>query len=269
MASLPSNIIVEVRCIRLPAACAGEAVYLGIQRDRDVVNIVPASVGKAVFTPDFRLTDFDGEPNFHGPYAQGPRDERFFYLSWGRGGSASTFQMFRRLKVHLSHLTWKHIKGATRRGEPLRVTIDMTDRCGRAASCLCLGGPPSGFLGSELSAGRLKRRCRGNSRGTSRLPRSPMPNHDPARSADARDHPVQHHFCAGAQGGFFRPHATRLRQSLAGDPRRYRCDLARGCQRAAAFAFSQRDIISHQTSKSVGIAVQSSLNPGHTCSSSS
>lgn len=131
MASLPSSITVEVRCIRLPAACAGEAVYLGIQRDRDVVNIVPAAVGKTVFTPDFRLTDLRGVPNFLGPYAQGPRDERFFYLSWGRGSSAPTFQMFRRLKVHLSHLAWKHIKAAARRGEPLRVMIDMTDRCGQ------------------------------------------------------------------------------------------------------------------------------------------
>lgn len=96
-----------------------------------MVNIVPAAVGKMVFTPDFRVTDFDGVPNFIGPYAQGPRDERFFYLSWGRGGSTPTFQMFRRLKVHLSHLTWKQIKAATRRGEPLRIAIDMTDRCGQ------------------------------------------------------------------------------------------------------------------------------------------
>lgn len=130
MASLPSTISIAVRCVRLPAKCAGEPVFLGIQQEREVVNIVPGSMGEAPFTPEFRVADFEGSPNFLGPYAQGPRDERFFYLSWGKGDSAPTFGMFRRLKVHLSHLTWNHINAAVRRGEPLRVTIDMTDRCG-------------------------------------------------------------------------------------------------------------------------------------------
>ena len=94
------------------------------------MEIVPATVGEATFKPEFRLADHDGVPNFLGPFAQGPRNERFFYLSWGNETSGSNFQMFRRLKVHLSHLTWSHIRGAGRRGALLRVTIDMTDRCG-------------------------------------------------------------------------------------------------------------------------------------------
>lgn len=113
--------------MRLPERCGGEPVFLGIQQGREVENIVPATVGETTFNPEFRLADVDGAPNFLGPYAQGPRDERFFYLAWGKGGSGPTFRMFRRLKVHLSHLTWKHITTAERRGEPLRVTIDMTD----------------------------------------------------------------------------------------------------------------------------------------------
>ena len=108
----------------------GAAVYLGIQKGREVADITAAKAGQATFKPEFRLADADGAPNFLGPYAQGPRDERFFYLSWGRSDSASAFQMFRRLKVHLSHISWKHIKAATRCKLPLRVTIDATDRCG-------------------------------------------------------------------------------------------------------------------------------------------
>ena len=42
----------------------------------------------------------------------------------------ATFGMFRRLKVHLSHLTWADIKTATDRSQPLRVKISMKDRRG-------------------------------------------------------------------------------------------------------------------------------------------
>jgi hypothetical protein len=131
MASLPTSVKVEVRCIRVPSACAGEAVYLGIQSGREVRDIVSGAEGKATFGPEFRLSDADGSPNFLGPFAQGPRGERFFYLSWGRGATGSDFQMFRRLKVHLSHITWKDLAATARRGEPLRVTIDLTDDRGQ------------------------------------------------------------------------------------------------------------------------------------------
>jgi hypothetical protein len=130
MSALAESITVEVRCNRLPPMWDGATVYLGIQKGREVIDITAAKTGKAIFKPQFRLADADGAPNFLGPYAQGPRDERFFYLSWGRSDSASDFQMFRRLKVHLSHLGWKQIKAAARGEVPLRVTIDTTDRCG-------------------------------------------------------------------------------------------------------------------------------------------
>jgi hypothetical protein len=132
MSSRPDAITVEVRCINLPATCRGAPIYLGIQNGREVEGIVPAAAGKAVFNPEFRLGEVDASPNFLGPFAQGPRDERFFYLSWGTGKTGATFQMFRRLKVHLSHVTLKHIESAARRKKPLRVTIDMMDRCGMA-----------------------------------------------------------------------------------------------------------------------------------------
>jgi len=130
MSSLPTSIAVEVRCTRLPAVRDGVPVYLGIQQGRAVVEITPGKVGEAIFRPEFRLVDADGAPNFLGPYAQGPRDERFFYLSWGKGATTADFRMFRRLKVHLSHLQWKQIASAARRDEPLRVTIDATDKNG-------------------------------------------------------------------------------------------------------------------------------------------
>lgn len=91
---------------------------------------MPAATGKTVFSPEFRLADAGGVPNFLGPFAPGPRQERFFYLSWGEGDTGSTFAMFRRLKVHLSHLTWRDIRAAEKRARSLKVILKMTDACG-------------------------------------------------------------------------------------------------------------------------------------------
>lgn len=105
MSKLPETIAVEVRCTHLLANWEGHPVYLAVQKARAVEQCVPGSAGKATFHLSFRVTEADGTPNFLGPYAQGTRDERFFYLSWGISDSPASFGMFRRLKVHLSHLT--------------------------------------------------------------------------------------------------------------------------------------------------------------------
>ncbi|MGH7945723.1 MAG: DUF5990 family protein [Opitutaceae bacterium] len=128
--STPSELAIEVVCENLPARFCGERVYLGIQKGREVVEIVPGSSRRVTFRPTFRVTKVSGGPNFLGPYAQGTRDERFFYLSWGRKASPAKFEMYRRLKVHRSHLTWPQVQSALRTGTPIRVELDLTDRCG-------------------------------------------------------------------------------------------------------------------------------------------
>lgn len=131
MGTQPSSIVIEVRCKNLPATFEGTPILVGLQRgDKEVIEITPASAGQAVFRPEFRLADADGVPNFLGPFSQGPKQERFFYLSWGRSSIHASFHSFRRLKVHLSHLTWTQLTAATARKKPLRVTIDLTDAKG-------------------------------------------------------------------------------------------------------------------------------------------
>ncbi|MCX6955717.1 MAG: DUF5990 family protein [Verrucomicrobia bacterium] len=130
MGPLPSSLTLEVRCQNLPATFDGVPVYLGIQEGNDVVGIVPGSVGKTVLRPEFRLADAAGSPNFLGRFAQGSREERFFYLCWGLGATSATFGRFRRLKVHLAHLTWPQIAAVALRKKPLRVTLDLTDAKG-------------------------------------------------------------------------------------------------------------------------------------------
>ncbi len=112
-----------------------EPVYLGIQHGTEVIEQVPADRQRVVFHPEFRMgKQPDGSPNFLGPYAQGRPKDRFFYLSWGVKRS-DRFDMFRRLKIRLTHLEWPEIEQALESGEPLVVRLKLTDD---------LGGPECG-----------------------------------------------------------------------------------------------------------------------------
>ena len=48
---------------------------------------------------------------------QGKPAERFIYLSWGDVDASGEFHMFRRAKLHVSHLDAAALDGATVRGE--------------------------------------------------------------------------------------------------------------------------------------------------------
>jgi hypothetical protein len=114
-----------------PGAAREASVFVGVQRGREVIEEVRADAREVRFELEFRVGEKkDGSPNFLGPFAQGPVDDRFFYLSWGVGERAGRTRMFRRLKVRLGHLTWAQIRRSTSRGEPLRVTLRLTDARG-------------------------------------------------------------------------------------------------------------------------------------------
>ena len=129
---------VRVRCTELPGrhfcdpsapgTTAAESVFVGVQRDEAAIEEVRADAPRAEFLLDFRVgSKKDGSPNFLGPFAQGPVDDRFFYLTWGRGPAAGRTRMFRRLKVRLGHLGWPQIRRAATSGEPLQVALRLTD----------------------------------------------------------------------------------------------------------------------------------------------
>ncbi len=123
------ELTIEVVCIELPGIRFAdyEPVYLGIQEGVEVIEAVPGDTKRAVFNPVFRIgKQVDGSPNFLGPFAQGPAQHRFFYLSWGVMREDLRFEMFRRAKIHLSHLRWEHIQKATSQGTPLEVTLKLT-----------------------------------------------------------------------------------------------------------------------------------------------
>src|SRR4051812_37362234 len=89
----PTSIEIAVACVDLPAEHEGMPIYLAAQQGREVVNITLAKQRKADFTLEFRLGHRGKAPNFLGPYAQGPADERFFYLAWGKGMTPVMFGM--------------------------------------------------------------------------------------------------------------------------------------------------------------------------------
>lgn len=132
---------VRVRCTELPGrsfcdpftpgAATEPSVFVGVQRGREVIEEVRADARQASFLLDFRVgSNKDGSPNFLGPFAQGPVDDRFFYISWGLGPAAGKTRMFRRLKVRLGHLGWPQIRRAAKGARPLDVALRLTDEKG-------------------------------------------------------------------------------------------------------------------------------------------
>ena len=135
------ELTIEVICHHLPGICfkdrhspdceTREPVYLGIQKGNDVIEAVPADRKQVTFRPQFKIGQQpDGSPNFLGPFAKGTPQERFFYLSWGVMDKEGRFEMFRRAKIHLNHLTWEQVCAALADNRPLKVLIDMTGKKG-------------------------------------------------------------------------------------------------------------------------------------------
>ena len=136
-----AELTIEVVCQNLPGSCFNDThgenpkkvgpIYLGIQKGNDVIEIVPGDRQQATFHPTFRVTrQAEGSPNFLGAFAKGTAQERFFYLSWGVVGEDGLFEMFRRAKIHLNHLTWDQVEKAMKQNRAIRVEIGMTAKNG-------------------------------------------------------------------------------------------------------------------------------------------
>ena len=133
MKPTPTYITIRLHCIDFPGRdFDGKAdIKVGPQKGDEVVHDVFGDAKEADFLFDLRVerNAKTGKPNFLGPYAHGKPDERFLYLSWGvRNGPH--FEMFRRAKIHLSHLDWATIEQAMRRKRPIKAVVRLTDKKG-------------------------------------------------------------------------------------------------------------------------------------------
>jgi len=125
------DVSIEITCTKPPLKTFfGQGpVYLGIQKGEAVIDTEPVDARHIVFRPVLEVSQHDdGTPTFRGPFAHGPRAERFIYLSWIDQGQG---KLIGRIKLHLSHIKWEDIEKAVARKKPIKVTLPLTDAKGK------------------------------------------------------------------------------------------------------------------------------------------
>jgi hypothetical protein len=100
----------------------GSAVRFGLQ---DKTGALHDGIARAdgVVQFDLELTVKaapDGTPDFGGPFASGPRGERFVYLSWQRTDGAG---FMNRIKVRLKDIGWEDLRTAQVMGQRLEADL--------------------------------------------------------------------------------------------------------------------------------------------------
>jgi hypothetical protein len=110
-----------------------EPVYLGIQRGKEVVDLVRGDASRAVFNFSVDIVSQPkGELDFRGPVVHGKKGKKHLYLSWGVLKSDGSFEMFRRAVLHFSAIQKKNLRSAmvSDGKEILETTVDLTDDSG-------------------------------------------------------------------------------------------------------------------------------------------
>src|SRR5215212_2247167 len=121
------------RCVGLPgiAKPVYEGVHVGVQRQRDVVDLVPGDADEAVWDlPIDVLPGRDGRLDFRGPYVHGKPGERFVYLNWGEVGASGGFAGFRRAKLWLGTIGDELLEQAITSRSVIEGRLPLTDRRG-------------------------------------------------------------------------------------------------------------------------------------------
>ncbi|HET6891187.1 MAG TPA: DUF5990 family protein [Pyrinomonadaceae bacterium] len=72
----------------------------------------------------------DGLPNFLGPFAQGPPQERFVYLDIGTYAGQTGTPWSRRLKIPLRGISWKLIEQVVKSSKVLEARVEGTGKDG-------------------------------------------------------------------------------------------------------------------------------------------
>ncbi len=113
---------------KLPGRSWGDydAVHVGIQRGKDVVDVKPGDAKRATWEIDVDVRE-DGD--VRGPHVQGKRGERFVYLTWGTSDDPERWGMFRRAKVMLAPAT-ELLQEAASSGSVLEASLEGTDAKG-------------------------------------------------------------------------------------------------------------------------------------------
>jgi hypothetical protein len=120
------EITIEIVCTDLPGT-QNSALMLGIQRDKAVIEVASAASKQIVFKPTLRARrNADGSVNFLGPFAQGPKAERFIYLNWTTTDKKAPTGSIGRIKLHLNHIKWAQVKKAAEGNKAIKVELVLT-----------------------------------------------------------------------------------------------------------------------------------------------
>ncbi len=110
---------------------APDAIGIGIQRQSEVVQVVPSSTGSPQFHAEIEIRR-DGETmDFRGPFVHGARGDRFLYLAWV---SLRDDAMVARIKLKLNDIDPGVLAQARIDGTTLTARLSMLNRQGKPAS---------------------------------------------------------------------------------------------------------------------------------------
>jgi hypothetical protein len=122
-----------VRDDDLPATNPDNLTYLFGLQDKAGTLVAGSRDSRGKLRFDFTLTAKPGKdpdrPSFTGPFASGPADDRFVYLSWR---AIDRGDWINRLKVRLSAINWELVRAA--QAQCKAITADMSGRGPREAT---------------------------------------------------------------------------------------------------------------------------------------
>lgn len=96
----------------------------GSSNKHEILQIQQSAGEDLVYTFPINVrTGKDGQPDFSGPFVQGPVGERFVYLTIGTSAGQLDSPWSRRLKVPLRGITWDMVEQAAGSGRVLRTIV--------------------------------------------------------------------------------------------------------------------------------------------------
>ena len=145
---MATTIAEQVLTLRITVVDPPADVEFQVQHGRhELTAPVRVTAGAIVFEFPVRVgARPNGEPNFLGPYAQGPPDGRFVYVNSGTLAGQSDSCWTRRAKVPLTPIGWPLIDRARQQRGVLEVSFKGTGRD---------GGPTCASVKLEASAWRV------------------------------------------------------------------------------------------------------------------
>ena len=119
------KVAMRIICVDPIRFCLGyDALEFGLQdKKQDLQGGTELSPDEIAF--DFTLNveqHSDGSANFTGAFAHGSRAKRFVYLTY-KGMDGGSWQIFRRIKVSLSDISWTQATEALAGGKVLQARV--------------------------------------------------------------------------------------------------------------------------------------------------